>query len=762
MGELSNLSRVPAAPVDVSRRSFLVGSAGAGVLMAFAGSAMGASAQDDLAARRFAPTVWFEMDSAGVTTVNIKRAEMGQHVGTALARIVADELELAWSDVRIVHVDSDPKWGLMVTGGSWSVHTSFDELSRAGAAGRIALIEAGAGMLGANAADCRARDSRVIAGDRSVSYAEIVRAGGLDRSFSPEELAALPLKPPAERRVIGADLPELDIPGKTDGTTEFGIDARLPGMLYARPVAPPTRFGSTVVSVDDAAARATPGYVGHVVIEDPSNFFNGWITVVAETFPAADKAAAALRVEWRPGTTTGVDEAALIAEGDRLCADPAAGALWVSDGDAPAAIAGAARTVDARYTTATALHFQLEPVNALAAQDDDGVWNIHCGNQFQTLIVPVLAQALGVEESQVVIRQRYLGGGYGRRLWGDYAILAALTAKAMARPVKLLCTRPDDAQMDCVRSPSVQTMRAGLSAEGAILGVEHAVAAGWPTAALAAALMPDGLNGSGKVDNFACAGADHWYTLASHRVRAIQNMLAHDTFVPGWLRSVGPGFTHFAVESFWDEIAHAAGVDPADLRLSLLDGAGKNAGSAPNSVGGATRLAGTLRRAMAKAGWGEALPADTGLGIACGFGQERTMPTWVTCVARVRVDRATGRIVPERITQVIDCGTVVSPDGAMAQAEGATLWGVSLALHEGTRFENGWVADRNLDTYTPLRMADAPALDIEFLPSTEIPVGMGEPPLVVVAPAIANAVYNAVGVRLRDLPMRPEAVLAAL
>jgi CO/xanthine dehydrogenase Mo-binding subunit len=759
MGDLSNTPRIQA---PLSRRGFLVGSAGAGLVMAFAAAPLRASAQDDLAAGRFAPTIWFEMDGNGVTTVNITRAEMGQHVGSALARLVAEELELAWSDVRILHVDSDPKWGLMVTGGSWSVHTSFDQLSRAGAAGRIALIEAGARLLDAEVSDCRARASRVIAGDRSVSYAEIVRAGGLDRVFTDDELAALALKPASERRIIGADLPELDVPAKTDGTAEFGIDATLPGMVYARPVAPPTRFGSRVVSVDEAAARAVPGYLGHVVIEDPSGFFNGWVTVVAESYPAAIRAADALRVEWEPGTTTGVDEAALIAEGDRLCADASAGALWVREGDAPAAIQGAARTVEARYTTATALHFQLEPVNALAAEDEDGVWNIHCGNQFQTLIVPVLATALGVDESRVVIRQRYLGGGYGRRLWGDYAILAALTSKSMARPVKLLCTRPDDAQLDCVRSPSVQTMRAGLDAEGGILGVDHAVAAGWPTAALAAALMPDGLEGSGKVDNFAVAGADHWYTLPNHRVRAIQNMLAHETFVPGWLRSVGPGFTHFAVESFWDEVAHAAGVDAAELRLSLLDAAGKNAGSAPNSVGGASRLAATLRRAMDKAGWGQRLPADTGLGIACGFGQERTMPTWITCVARVRVDRASGRITPERITQVIDCGTVVSPNGALAQAEGATLWGVSLALHEGTRFENGWVADRNLDTYTPLRMADAPALDIEFVESTEIPVGMGEPPLVVVPPAIANAVYNAVGVRLRDLPMRPEALRAAL
>ena len=389
------------------------------------------------------------------------------------------------------------------------------------------------------------------------------------------------------------------------------------------------------------------------------------------------------------------------------------------------------------------------------------MWEIHTGNQWQSLILPTLAKALGVGEDKVVLRTYLLGGGFGRRLNGDYAVPAALAAKALGKPVKLTFARPDDARFDSFRSPSLQRLRMGFDAQGKVLAMQHDACAGWPTQVMAPALMPKAKNGV-AYDPFAISGADHWYTVGAHRVRAITNDLANRAFRPGWLRSVGPGWTNWALESFMDEAAHALGADPLQFRLSLLDGAGDNAGSAPNAVGGASRQAGVLRHLAGLCGWGQALPADTGLGLATSFGQERDMPTWVACAARVHVDRASGEVKVEKLWVVTDCGTVVHPDGALAQTEGACLWGLSMALYEGTTFEHGQVRDHNLNAYTPLRMADVPELQIEFVASTQAAVGLGEPATTVVAPAIGNAIFRAVGARVRHLPITPAQVLAAL
>ncbi len=743
--------------LTLSRRGFLAGSTAGGLVMAFGGGAGVASAAEALEEKRFAPTVWFEIDTAGTVLVNIAKAEMGQHVGTALARIVADELGADWSKVGITHVDSDPKWGYMVTGGSWSVHTSFQALSRAGAAGRIVLIEAGAALLGVAPAACNAVNGEVRAGDRAVSFAEIVQRGAIDRQFTPEELEAIPVKTPEQRNLVGKPVRALDIPAKSTARATYGIDVELPGMLYARPLLPPTRYGSSVTGVDDSEARAVHGYQGYEILEDPSGTLQGWVVALADSQWAALKAADVLKVERTPGPTAEVDEDALLAHGEALAAGDG-GVLFVKEGDVDSARGDT--TLDATYRTHSVLHFTMEPGNALA-QQVDGTWHLHSGNQWQSLIIPVLARALEVNEAQVVIHQYYLGGGFGRRLWGDTMLPAALAAKAVGRPVKLVFTREDDSRFDCVRSASVQTF-SGQVADGRAVSVDSAVVAGWPTQAMAPGFMADGLEDTGKLDPFAANGANHWYSLPHHRVRVIENDLAQQTFLPGWLRTVGPGWITWGVESFMDELAHAAGADPIAFRLAHLDATGKNAGEAPNSVGGAKRLAHVLQVVREQSGWGRELPADEGLGVAATFGQERARPTWIGCVAHVKVDRKSGVITVRKLWQTIDCGTVVHPDGALAQAEGAALWGVSLALHEGTHFENGQVADRNLDSYTPLRMADVPALDIRFVDSTEFPQGMGEPPLSPVAPAIANAVFAATGVRLRDLPMRPEDVKAAL
>jgi isoquinoline 1-oxidoreductase beta subunit len=242
----------------------------------------------------------------------------------------------------------------------------------------------------------------------------------------------------------------------------------------------------------------------------------------------------------------------------------------------------------------------------------------------------------------------------------------------------------------------------------------------------------------------------------------LSNDVANRTFRPGWLRSVGPGWTNWAVESFMDEAAHAGGADPVAFRVGMLNATGRNAGSSPNSVGGARRQAGVVQRVAQKAGWGAAMPKNTGLGIATTFGQERDMPTWIACVARVAVNPGSGVVRVERLTIVVDAGTIVDPDSALAQVEGGALWGLSMALHEGSEFVKGQVKDLNLDTYGPLRIGDVPEVDIEFVDSTEVPTGLGEPATTVVGPAIGNAIFAAVGVRLRHLPIRPATVLRSL
>jgi isoquinoline 1-oxidoreductase beta subunit len=360
-----------------------------------------------------------------------------------------------------------------------------------------------------------------------------------------------------------------------------------------------------------------------------------------------------------------------------------------------------------------------------------------------------------------VLRTYYIGGGFGRRLNGDYAVPAALAAKALGKPVKMVLTRPDDARFDSFRSPSIQTLRMGFGDGGKVTAMEHHASAGWPTLVMAEGFMSKGLHQK-LYDPFAIAGADHWYDVGAQRVRALSNDLANRAFRPGWLRSVGPGWTNWAVESFMDEAAHAVGADPVAFRVGMLNATGRNAGSSPNSVGGALRQRTVVQRVAQKAGWGAAMPKDTGLGIATTFGQERNMPTWIACVARVRVDRSSGAVTVEKLTIVVDAGTVVDPDGALAQIEGGALWGLSMALHEGTEFVKGQVKDTNLDCYTPLRMGDEPELDIEFIDSAEAPTGLGEPGTTVVAPAIGNAIYAAVGARLRHLPIRPAAILEAL
>jgi isoquinoline 1-oxidoreductase beta subunit len=407
-----------AKPSDLTRRGFLVSTTAAGVAFGFpraSSAAMDPAAPDGIplesVGETFEPTLWYWIDSEGQVNVNIIRAEMGQHVGTAIARILADELEVAWEDVNITHVDSAEKWGTMVTGGSWSVWQSWPVYRQAGAAGRTALIEAAAELWGVDPADCTARDGVVTDGTNTITYAELVSAG-LSRSFTEEEMKALPLKPHSELRLVGKDVTALDIENKINGKAIYGLDAKVDGMVYGVPMLPPTRLGSSVTSVDDSAAKGMNGYLQTLTLDDPSGTVPGWVVVLGETLMAAKWASQVIKVEWAAGETAGVTEAEINDHSRALIADETAGAILATETpDTTSAFSSAANVIEAEYTTQTVLHFQLEPVNATVFQNEDGIWEIHTGNQWQSLILPTLSTALDVPAERITMRSYMLGAG---------------------------------------------------------------------------------------------------------------------------------------------------------------------------------------------------------------------------------------------------------------------------------------------------------------------------------------------------------------
>ena len=764
------MSRLPKRnSPGITRRGFLIGMTAVGISFGFPRHLMAAMdpaspdgkvlpSEGDI----YEPSLWYSIDTAGKIKVNIMRSEMGQHVGTAIARILADELEADWDDVEIIHVDSDPRWGYMVTGGSWSISQSWPVYRQAGAAGRTALIEAAAKKWGITAKECEAKNGKIISSKGELSYGELVSLG-LTRQFTEEELKTLPLKPNEDLKLVGQQVTSLDVANKTNGKTIYGIDAKVDGMVYANPILPPTRYGSKVVTFDDSAAKVVKGYQKTIVLDDASGSVPGWLMVIASSFIAAQKASKLVKVTWDAGETANVSEANIIDHGKKLLGDSSKGSILdTGNTKTEPVFEGASSTISHEYITSTVLHAQMEPVNALVFKNPDGVWEVHSGCQWQSLTLPVLATALGEDAANIVIRTYMLGGGFGRRLNGDYTIPAALTSKALGgKPVKMVLMRPQDMLFDSARSASVQQLKMAFDDKKAVTAMEHHATAGWPTQVLAPGFMPKGVNDE-PYDPFAIAGADHWYSVGAQKVRAVSNDLAMATFRPGWLRSVGPGWTGWAVESFMDEAAHHAGKDPVQFRLDMLIAEGRNAGTTPVAEGGAARQAVVLKKAAEMIGWGSEQPENTGLGIASTFGQERDMPTWVSCAVQVQVNKSNGLVDVKKLVVAIDAGIIVDPNGAEAQCQGAALWGLSMALYEGTELRDGQYKDTNFDTYTPLRLGQTPEVHVEFIASKMPPSGLGEPAVTAVAPAIANAIYQAVGVRLRKIPMKPSELKSAL
>ena len=747
---------------DLSRRSFIVGTSAAGLALGFA-SVPGSSALAAPATpATFDPSVWYSIAPDGLVTVTCGKADMGQHIASTMAQLVAEELGASWKDMRVQLASNDPKYndpvlGVQITGGSWSTMMNFDAMSRAGAAGRIALTEAAAGMMGVPAGELVVRDSRIShpKSKKSLSFAEVVKSGKATKKFSADELKALKLKAPDQYTLVGQSIPQIDIPAKTNGTAKYGIDTFLPGMVYGKIVMPPVRYGATVKSVDDSAAKKVPGFIKAVTLEDKTGTTTGWVVAVANTFANAKKAAAALKVTYDNGPNAKVSSESLLAEAKRLQADNASGLFFVKNGDTAEALGKASKVMEAEYTTNINIHAPMEPMNATAQQQGD-IWHVYTGNQFATRSGGIAAGALGIDPKFIVMHQAWLGGGFGRRLDGDMLVPAVLAAKAVGKPVKVIYSREDDTTMDFSRPLTFQKIKAGLDDSGKLIAFNHDVVSAWPTKrwGIPAFLSPD-VEKKGALDAFTVNGADFFYTVPNHNVRAIINELAQSATPSGQLRSVAPCWTFWAVESMLDELAVASGKDPAQFRIDLLDGAGANAG-------GAQRLRNTLLAAMGLAGYGtKKLPKGEGMGVACVSSQERATASWTACVAHVAVDDS-GEVKVKKLTVATDVGTQVNPDGIRAQVEGAALWGMSLALFEKATMKDGAIEQTNFDTYTPMRMSQVPEVAIAVIANGEPATGVGEPAVTVVAPALANAIYNAVGARVRSLPITADAVKAGM
>jgi isoquinoline 1-oxidoreductase subunit beta len=800
-----------------SRREFLVRSAAtaAGTFLSIGLSTLGSSTATAQAMSGFTPSIWFTLTPDGKVTMHIVKAEMGQHVGTGLAQVIAEELEVKWDDVRLdsplESVENFAIYGLAYTVNSGSITTEFDRLSRAGAAGRMALIEAGAKILGANDTDCTASNSRVTdrVSGRSVSYGEIIQKVKIDRKFAyPEDFKAIKLKAPGTYNMIGKSIPALDIPSKTNGQAKYGIDVFLPNMVYGALVIPRTRYGSKVKSIDDSEARKIPGFVKAVKVDDSMGKCTGWVVALAEKFPVAVRAAQALKVEVDPGPYGGLNTADLFAEYAQTTKNATAGANWVLEGDVDKALAGAEKVLEMEYTTDMVCHATMEPLNA-TVHFVDGAWHVYSGTQSTSFarmtLTAYLSKVLGQkpEDIKIYVHESILGGGFGGKQDYDEILAAAYCAKEAGRPVKLIQTRESTFATSFPRTPTYHKLKAGLK-NGQLVAMDHNICCGWmgPRFSVGKKYGTDWLQLDSwdakkeDIDQWSIGGSDHWYDVENNRVRAFDSDRTTWAVQASALRTVSNSYNMFVVESFMDEVAHALNRDPLEFRLALLNGKGSargipNAGYTPGTssdyymdrlwislpwpndnswpmyesttVGGALRLANCLRVAAGRAGWGaKKLPSNTGMGIAVSSAEERQSPTWVAGIAEVTVDPRTGQYRINRLTIAMDPGTVINPLNAKAQIQGAALWGTSQVMAERLTLKDGALEQSNFHDYTPIRLADVPPIDVELIDSGHHPSGVGEPASTVVAPAVANAIYNAVGVRVRHMPITAEAVLAGL
>ena len=696
----------------MQRRDFLqvAGTIGAGLVIGF-------RIPNRRGVAPFAPNAWLRIGTDNSVLVIVDRSEMGQGVTTSLPMLLAEELEADWTKIRFEFAPADKAYinqlfGIQGTGGSSSVRAAWKPLRVAGAQARTMLIAAAAQTWGVEPASCRAEAGAVIpaATHRRLTYRTLAQ-----RAAALPVPADVPLKDPKDWRLAGKPTKRLDTRFKVNGTAQFGIDVRVPGMLTAVVARSPV-FGGKVSSFDATAANAIPG-VRHVVQ------ISSGVAVVGDGYWPAKQGRDALKVSWDEGPVAQVSSASI----SSLFAQRATqdGAVARHDGDAVAALAGAAQRVEAVYEMPFLAHATMEPMNC-TAHVRTGAVDIWAPTQNQTGVQMIGGQIGGVPPEKVAVHTTYLGGGFGRRFELDFIIEALETSKAAGSPVKVIWSREDDIQHAQYRPANYHQLRAGLDASGRPVAWTHRIVAPSIMARMFPQTVKNGLDGEAVE-----GGVGLPYAVPNVHV----DYQLTDTGIPvGFWRSVNNSFNAFAVEGFIDELAAAAKQDPYEYRRTLL--------------ANAPRDRGVLELAATKAGWGTPLPAGRGRGIAV----YKSFESFAAQVAEVSVSPA-GDVRVDRVVCAIDCGMHVNPSTIEAQMQGGIVYGLTAALNGAITIENGRVTQSNFRDYRMLRLAEMPVVEVYIVPSNEAPGGVGEPGTPPIAPAVCNAIFAATGKRIRKLPI---------
>ncbi|MDZ7812645.1 MAG: xanthine dehydrogenase family protein molybdopterin-binding subunit [Ideonella sp.] len=700
-------------PLATTRRGFLASTGATALTLSFTLPSTSRAATAN-AASDFVPNAWLRITPDGEVTILCGSAEMGQGVLTAIPMMVAEELDADWRRVRVEQAPVDkayanPAFQMQATGGSTTVRGHWEVVRKAGAAARAMLVAAAAEQWKTSPDKCRTQVGRVHHADgRSLRYGELV---ALAAKQTPP--ANPPLKAAKDFKLIGQPLLRLDTPGKTDGSTKFGIDVNLPSMLVAVMLRSPLP-GVKPGTVDDAAAKAVKGV--KQVISLPSG-----VAVLASGYWAAKKGRDALKVSWDWGDKAGLSSAKISQQLQEAAATP--GAVAKTEGDAAAQ--RPPKRVDAVYEAPYLAHACMEPMNCTAWVKADEV-EIWAGTQSQGPLQGILSQVASVQPGKVKVHTMMLGGGFGRRFAPDFVIDATLLSKMAGQPVKLIYTREDDMAAGYFRPASVTRFTGGVDAAGKPQLFTASVAS--PSIMAASGFMKIPESG---VDSFAVEGiADHPYDIPHQRI-------SYARAEPGpqvWFwRSVGHSQNSFFMEGYIDELAHAAGKDPFEFRRGLLS-------KSPRHLK-------VLELAAAKADWGKPLPAGRhrGIAVVSSFG------TVVAEVAEVSVAKD-GMPTVHRVVVAVDCGQTVNPEIIHRQIEGSVVFGLTAALYGQITYKDGQVEQGNFHNYPLMRFNEMPKVEVHIVPSTEAPGGIGEPGTPPIAPAVANAIFAATGKRLRSLP----------